>query len=49
MAGSLTNHTATETATAIAATDVSSPELTAVFATGFVVLGALLLFARLRR
>ena len=45
----LTQQTATETATAIASTDVSSPELTAVFATGFVLLGALLLLARLRR
>jgi len=41
--------TATETPTAIASTGVSSPELTALFATAFVVLGALLVFARLRR
>jgi hypothetical protein len=41
--------TATPTPTAIASTGVSSPELTALFATGVVVLGALVVFARLRR
>jgi hypothetical protein len=40
--------TATETATAVAATGVSSPELAAVFATGFVVLAALVVLSRPR-
>jgi MYXO-CTERM domain-containing protein len=41
--------TATETATVVGGTGASSPEFTAIFATGFLVVGALLVLARLRR